>query len=161
MAKPSDKNKQTTPVAVNKKAYHDFEFVEKYEAGVELRGSEVKSLRAAPADLTGSYARVQDGECWLVGAKIAPYQQAGPLGHDPSRKRKLLLHRAELRRIWSKLEQRGFTLVPLRMYFSQRGLAKVELALAQGKRQYDKRRRITERAQKRDVDRSMKKYGKR
>jgi SsrA-binding protein len=161
MAKPSEKDKETTPTAVNKKAYHDFEFVEKFEAGVELRGSEVKSLRAAPADLTGSYARLQEGECWLVGAKIAPYQQAGPLGHDPGRKRKLLLHKAELRRIWSKLEQRGFTLVPLRMYFSKRGLAKVELALAQGKRQYDKRRTITERAQKRDVDRSMKKYGKR
>jgi SsrA-binding protein len=161
MAKPSEKNQETTPTAVNKKAYHDFKFVEKFEAGVELRGSEVKSLRAAPADLTGSYARLQEGECWLVGAKIAPYQQAGPLGHDPGRKRKLLLHKAELRRIWSKLEQRGFTLVPLRMYFSKRGLAKVELALAQGKRQYDKRRTITERSQKRDVDRSMKKYGKR
>ena len=155
--KGSDKEKQA-PVAVNKKAYHDFAFVDKYEAGIELRGSEVKSLRAAPADLTGSYARFQNDECWLVGAKIAPYQQAGHMNHDPSRKRKLLLHKAELRRIWSKLEQRGFTLVPLRLYFSNRGLAKVELALAHGKRQFDKRKSITERAQKRDIDRSMKKY---
>ncbi len=156
--KQADKEKQT-PAAVNKKAYHDFEFVEKYEAGIELRGSEVKSsLRAAPADLTGSYARMQDKECWLVGAKIAPYQQAGNLNHDPTRKRKLLLHKSELHRIWTKLEQRGFTLVPLRLYFSTRGMAKVELALAQGKRQYDKRKSITERAQKRDIDRSMKKY---
>jgi SsrA-binding protein len=157
MANKPAKDKEG-PVAVNKKAYHDFELVEKFEAGIELRGTEVKSLRGAPADLTGSYAKMQDSECWLVGAKIAPYQHAGSSGHDPTRKRKLLLHKAELRRIWSKLEQRGFTLVPLRMYFSKRGLAKVELALAQGKRQYDKRRSITERAQKRDVDRSMKKY---
>lgn len=158
MAKnPSDKEKQM-PAAVNKKAYHDFEFVEKYEAGIELRGTEVKSLRAAPADLTGSYARMIGNECWLVGAKIAPYQQAGHANHDPSRKRKLLLHRAELHRIWTKLEQRGFTLVPVRLYFSSKGLAKVELALASGKRQYDKRKSITERAQKRDIDRSMKQY---
>ncbi len=157
MAQKTAKENQT-PAAVNKKAYHDYELVEKYEAGIELQGSEVKSLRAAAADLTGSYARMQDGECWLVGAKIAPYQQAGNAGHDPARKRKLLLHRAELHRIWSKLEQRGFTLVPLRLYFTQKGIAKIELALAQGKRQYDKRRTITERAQKRDLDRNMKKY---
>jgi SsrA-binding protein len=149
---------KASPAAVNKKAYHDFELMEKFEAGIELLGSEVKSLRGAPADLTGSFGRMQDGECWLVGAKIAPYQQAGQRNHDPSRKRKLLLHKAELHRIWTKLEQRGFTLVPLRLYFTKKGLAKVELALAQGKRQYDKRRAITERAQKRDVDRSMKKY---
>jgi len=158
MAKKEPGKDKQTPAAVNKKAYHDFELVEKYEAGIALRGSEVKSLRAAPADLTGSYARLQDGECWLVGAKIAPYQQAGNTGHEPARRRKLLLHKAELHRIWNKLEQRGFTLVPLRMYFSGRGMAKVELALAHGKRQYDKRKTITERAQKRDIDRSMKKY---
>ncbi len=158
MAKKEPGKDKQTPVAVNKKAYHDYEFVDKYEAGIELRGSEVKSLRSAPADLTGSYARIQDGECWLVGAKIAPYQQAGNMGHEPARRRKLLLHKAELRRIWNKLEQRGFALVPLRLYFSKRGMAKVELALAHGKRQYDKRKTITERAQKRDIDRSMKKY---
>ncbi len=157
MAKKDDKNKQA-PMAKNKKAYRDFELVEKFEAGLALCGSEVKSLRGAAADLSGSYARIQDGECWLVGAKIAPYAMARDGGHDPTRKRKLLLHKAELHRIWTKLEQRGFTLVPLRMYFSPRGLAKVELALAQGKRQYDKRKSITERAQKRDIDRSMKKY---
>jgi SsrA-binding protein len=150
--------KSETPAAVNKKAYHDYELVEKFEAGLELRGSEVKSLRAAAADLTGSYARIQEGECWLVGAKVAAYQQAGNSGHDPARKRKLLLHKAELHRIQVKLDQRGYTLVPLRMYFTQKGIAKIELALAQGKRQYDKRRAITERAQKRDIDRNMKKY---
>ena len=159
MAKRPEKGKEA-PTAVNKKAYRNYELLEKFEAGLALQGSEVKSLRGAPADLTGSYARIDDGECWLVGAKIAPYQQAGDRGHDPARKRKVLLHKAELRRLWIKLEQRGFTLVPLRVYFSSRGLAKVELALACGKRQYDKRRTITERSQKRDIDRSMKKYRK-
>jgi len=157
MSKKSGPDK-TSPAAANKKAYRDFELVEKFEAGLELLGSEVKSLRAAAADLSGSYARINNGECWLVGVKIAPYQQAGTNGHDPTRKRKLLLHKAELHRIWVKLEQRGFTLVPLRLYFNSRGIAKVELALAQGKRQYDKRATITKRQQKRDIDRDMKKY---
>lgn len=160
MAKKSDKN-AGNPTAVNKKAYRDFELLEKFEAGLELCGTEVKSLRYAAADLSGAYARIQGTECWLVGAKIAPYSQAGYGNHDPARKRKLLLHRAEIRKIWNKLEQRGFTLVPLRMYFNSRGLAKVELALAQGKRQYDKRRTITERSQKRDLDRNIKKYKRR
>ena len=150
-----------SPSAVNKKAYRDFELAERFEAGLELVGTEVKSLRAAAADLSGSYARMDGGECWLVGAKIAQYEQAGPRNHDPTRKRKLLLHRAELHKIHGKLEQRGFTLVPLRIYFNDRGLAKIELALATGKRKYDKRRAITDRQQKRDVDRDTKRYKKR
>ena len=154
-----DKNKQG-PVAVNKKAYRNFELIENFEAGLELLGAEVKSLREATADLTGSYARIEEGQCWLVGATIAQYQQAGAWQHEPARKRKLLLHKAEIHRIRTKLEQRGFTLVPLRIYFNNRGLAKIELALARGKRQYDKRKAITERDQKRDDDRSMKKYHK-
>jgi SsrA-binding protein len=152
-----DKDKQNQ-VTVNKKAYANFELVERFEAGLSLLGSEVKSLRAAQADLTGSYARVDGSQCWLVGAKITPYQQPGQPLHEPDRKRKLLLHKSEIRRIRTKLEQRGFTLVPLRIYFNNRGLAKTELALAKGKRQYDKRRAITERQQKRDVDRDTKKY---
>jgi SsrA-binding protein len=154
-----DKNKQG-PAAVNKKAYRNFEIVEKYEAGLGLLGTEVKSLRAGGGDLSGSYARIQNEECWLVGAGIAQYQQAGARQHDPTRKRKLLLHKSEIRKIRIKLEQRGFTLVPLRIYFNNKGLAKVELALAKGKRQYDKRQAITNRDQKRDIDRSMKKYRK-
>jgi len=145
---------------VNKKAYRNFELVEKFEAGLELLGTEVKSLRAGTADLAGSYARIDNEQCWLVGAQIAQYEQAGSRQHEPARKRKLLLHKAEIRRIRIKLEQRGFTLVPLHIYFNKRGLAKIELALARGKRQYDKRRTISERDQKRDVDRDMKKYRK-
>jgi SsrA-binding protein len=154
-----DKDKQD-PVAVNKKAYRNFELVENFEAGLELLGSEVKSLRVAAADLTGSYARVDSGQCWLVGVQIAPYQQAGSRQHEPARKRKLLLHKAEIRRIRIKLDQRGFTLVPLRIYFNKRGMAKMELALARGKRQYDKRETIAKRDQKRDIDRDMKRYRK-
>ena len=111
------------PVAANKKAYRNFELVERFEAGLVLLGTEVKSLRAGGGDLNGSYARIEGEQCWLVGAGIAPYEQAGRNQHDPTRKRKLLLHKAEIRRIRVKLEQRGFTLVPLRIYFNDRGLA--------------------------------------
>ncbi len=158
MAKSKPDKQKTGSVAVNKKAYHNFELVDKMEAGMELKGSEVKSLRAGHMDLDGAYARLQDGELWLVGATIAPYEQAGIYNHDPTRKRKLLLHKAEIRRILVKLEQRGFTLVPLKVYFNDRGLAKMQLALARGKRQYDKRQAMTERSQKRDLDRSLKDY---
>lgn len=159
-AKPRKSKDNQGSAAVNKKAYHNFELVDKFEAGVSLLGTEVKSLRAAQANLDGSYARIINNECWLVGATIAQYQQAGANNHEPTRKRKLLLHKNEIHRIKVKLEQRGFTLVPLRIYFSGRGLAKVELALAKGKRQYDKRKKIAEREQKRDLSRDMKKYRK-
>ena len=159
MAAKSRKQKdEQSAKAVNKKAYRNFELIEKFEAGLELLGTEVKSLRAGQADLDGSYARIRNGECWLIGATIAQYEQAGANNHEPTRKRKLLLHKVQIHKIKTKLEQRGFTLVPLRIYFNSRGLAKIELALARGKRQYDKRKTITERQQKRDVDRDMKKY---
>ena len=158
MAKVQKNAEKQGPVAVNKKAYHNFELLEKFEAGMSLLGSEVKSLRAHQADLNGSYARVYGGECWLVGASIAQYEQAGDHNHDPLRKRKLLLHKNEIQKIIIKLQQRGFTLVPLRIYFNSRGMAKISLALATGKKQYDKRATITTRQQKRDVDRQMKKY---
>ena len=156
-----DDSRKQAPAAVNKKAYHNFELIETFEAGLLLVGSEVKSLRAAQADLSGSYARIRGDEIWLVGATIAQYEQAGLNNHEPGRKRKLLLHKNEIRKITVKLEQRGFTLVPLRIYFNNRGLAKMELALAKGKRQFDKRRSMTERRQKRDLDRDMKKYKRR
>lgn len=158
MAKSKKDNPGQPPSTVNKKAFHSFELTERFEAGISLTGSEVKSLRAAQADLDGSYARIQDDECWLVGAKIAQYEQAGINNHDPDRRRKLLLHKAELHKIRSKLEQRGFTLVPLKLYFNERGLAKAELALAKGKRQYDKRDSIMKRDQRREMDRDTKRY---
>lgn len=155
-AKPRKSNQ--VPETVNKKAYHNFDLVDKLEAGMSLLGMEVKSLRAAQASLDGSYARIIGNQCWLVGATIAPYQQAGADNYEPTRKRKLLLHKQEIHRIKTKLEQRGFTLVPLRIYFNNKGLAKIELALAKGKKQYDKRRKIAERQQKREIDRSIKRF---
>ena len=159
MAKAKKDKEKKGSVVVNKKAYFNFELVEKFEAGMSLVGSEVKSLRAGQAVLGGSYARLEEaGQCWLVGASIALYEQAGDRNHEKLRKRKLLLHKAELRKIKSKLDQRGFTLVPLRIYFNSRGLAKIELALARGKRQYDKRDAIARREQKKSLARDMKKY---
>lgn len=158
VAKSRKSNDNQGSAAVNKKAYRNFELIEKFEAGMSLLGTEVKSLRASQADLDGSYARIIGEQCWLVGATISQYQHAGASNYEPTRRRKLLLHKAEIRRIKIKLEQRGFTLVPLRIYFNGRGLAKIELALAKGKRQYDKRKKIAERQQKRDIDRSMKKF---
>ncbi|MHC4265252.1 MAG: SsrA-binding protein SmpB [Planctomycetota bacterium] len=148
----------SSSAAVNRKAYRDFELVEKFEAGVALLGSEVKSLRNGQADLAGSYARLDDEECWLVGANISQYEQAGVNNHEPMRRRKLLMHKVEIRKIKVKLEQRGFTLVPLRVYFTEKGLAKVEVALVRGKRQYDKRKTIVEKTQKRDIERDLKRY---
>lgn len=159
MSKKKQKNKEKPgDVAVNKKAYYNYELVGKFEAGLSLVGSEVKSLRAGTVDIKSSYARIERDECWLVGVNINQYEQAGIYNHPPMRKRKLLLHKTEIQKIKSKLEQRGFTLVPLRIYFNARGLAKIELALAHGKRQYDKRKSISQRQQKRDLDRDMKKY---
>jgi SsrA-binding protein len=152
------KDENAGQVAINKKAYHNFELVDRYEAGLALLGSEVKSLRSGTADLSGSYGRIDGSECWLVGATISPYQQADVSDYQPTRKRKLLLHKNEIHKIKDKLELRGFTLVPLRIYFNKRGIAKIELALARGKRQYDKRRAITERQQKKDIDRDTKRY---
>jgi len=159
MSAKKAKNKNATgPVAVNKKAYYNFELFDKFEAGISLVGTEVKSLRNSSADLNGSYARLINDECFLVGATIAQYEQAGEHNHEPTRKRKLLLHKRELHKIYTKLEQRGFTLVPLKIYFNSRGIAKIELALACGKRQYDKRKSIAQRQQKKDIDRQMKRY---
>ena len=159
MAAKSRKSKSKEgSVAVNKKAYRNYELIEKFEAGISLLGAEVKSLRTSQVDLDGSYARVDGEQCWLVGAKIAAYQQGSGANYEPMRKRKLLLHKIEIRKIKVKLEQRGFTFVPLRIYFNARGFAKIELALARGKRQYDKRETIAERQQKQDIDRSMKRY---
>ncbi len=158
MVKRKKDHEKKPSVAVNKKAYRNFEIVDKFEAGMALTGSEVKSLRAAAADLDGAYARIQGNECWLVGAKIAQYEQSGITNHEPTRKRKLLLHRREIAKIRVKLEQRGFTFVPLKIYFNDRGLAKTQIALVRGKRQYDKRQTLAERDQKRSLDRAMKKY---
>lgn len=158
MSKGKNVKADTNPTIRNKKAYHNFELVEKVEAGISLLGTEVKSLRQRQCDLDACYARVVDNEVWLVGCKIAPYERGGYTNHDPLRKRKLLLHKSQIKKIRTKLEQRGFTLVPTKIYFNSRGIAKVELALATGKKQYDKRAKMAEEQQKKDLRRSMKRY---
>jgi SsrA-binding protein len=160
MAKEKQKQGKYSPQILNKKALFNYEMVEKVEAGIALLGTEVKSLRAGHCELDGSYARITGSEVWLIGAKIAQYEKASIMNHDPLRQRKLLLHHRQIHKLQSRLDQAGFTLVPIKVYFNDRGIAKVELAVARGKRQFDKREKITERQQKRDLDRSMKKYKK-
>lgn len=137
-------------VVVNRRARHDYQIEETIEAGLVLSGSEVKSLRAGKGQLKDSYARIKDGEAWLVQAHISEYAPAARFGHDPTRPRKLLLHKREIVRLASKLNEKGLTLVPLRIYF-KKGRAKVELGLARGKKLYDKRAAIRER----DVEREL------
>ena len=141
-------------VCVNRKARHDHTIGETFEAGLVLRGGEVKSLRAGRANLKDSYARINNGEAFLLNAHISDYKPAHYFNGDPTRTRKLLLHKREIMRLLGKTRQQGLTLVPLRLYFKG-GRAKVELALAKGKRMYDKRAAIREREMKRDVERAL------
>ena len=140
-------------VARNRKARHDYEILDTFECGIVLRGSEVKSLRNSQVELKDSYADIRDGEVWLERAHIAPYGFASGGGHEPERPRKLLLHRREIDRLIGKINEAGLTLVPLQVYFKA-GKAKVELALAKGRRAYDKRQKIRERMEKREMERA-------
>jgi SsrA-binding protein len=141
-------------IAENRKARHEYHLLERVEAGVVLVGSEVKSLRQGGAQLQRAFADIRDGELWLVGAHIAAYDQAGVENHDPDRDRKLLLHRRELDSLKGKVVERGFTLVPTKLYFKG-GRAKVELALAKGKDVRDRRREIAKRDADRQIERAM------
>ncbi len=145
---------ESTTVAQNRRARHDYEFLAKFEAGIVLTGSEIKSVREHRVQLQGSYARIKDGEVWLQDAHIAPYASAGYAGHDPTRDRKLLLHKKEIRKIAELLGERGLTLVPLSMYF-KRGRAKVELGVGRGLKSYDKRHKLKEQDQKLDMQRAL------
>ncbi len=158
MAKDAGKKQVQIPRMVNKKAFYDYEIVEKVEAGLVLKGSEVKSLRQGGADLSGAFARILEKECWLIGCSIAPYAQATIVKHEPLRKKKLLLHKGQIKKITTRLQQRGFTLVPLRVFFNDRGLAKIELGIARGKRKYDKRDKLEKVQQKNDIARDTRKY---
>jgi len=142
-------------VCQNKKAYHDYEILETFEAGMVLLGTEVKSLRAGRANLKDSYAKVKKGEVFLYGMHISPYTHATFDNHDPERVRKLLLHNYEIKRVLGKTQERGFALIPLKVYFSK-GLAKVELALARGKKDYDKRESIKKKEERREMERMRK-----
>lgn len=143
-------------VATNRKAYHDYHLQDNVEAGITLTGTEIKSIRAGRVNLRDAYVRPEKDELWLVNVHIARYEQASYLSHEPTRPRKLLLHRKQINNIISKLQEKGFTLVPLRLYIKN-DIAKVEIALAKGKRQYDKRETITRRETERELRRVMKK----
>jgi SsrA-binding protein len=144
-------------IAENRKARHDYFIEDEYEAGVVLKGTEVKSLRQGRANLKDSYAKVKNGELFVHQMHISPYPFAYYDNHDPLRIRKLLLHRYEIKRLYGKLAERGYALIPLRLYFRE-GKVKVLLGLAKGKRQYDKRETMRRRDQKRDMDRIKKEY---
>jgi SsrA-binding protein len=142
-------------IAVNRKARHDYHIEETFDAGLVLTGTEIKSIRAGKVNLSDAYARIDRGEAWLVGAHIAPFESGNRTNHEPKRDRKLLLHRGEIDFLLGRTKSKGLTLVPLRLYISERGHAKVELGLARGKQLHDKRRAIAERDAQREVAREM------
>lgn len=142
-------------ICANKKAHFDYHIEERYEAGIALAGTEVKALREGRASLKDSYADVQGGELFLVNCHISPYSCGNIQNHDPLRKRKLLLHAREIKRLAGRVTERGYTLIPLRLYFKN-GLAKVELGLARGKKQVDRREDIKRREAKREIERAFK-----
>jgi SsrA-binding protein len=142
-------------VAENRKARHRFEILDTLECGIALTGSEVKSLRSGKLSLDEAYARVKEGEVWLVGADIAEYPQATYWNHPPKRPRKLLLHRDEIRKFAAKAHEKGLTLVPLKVYFNARGIAKVELGLCRGKQLHDKRQALKKAETQREIQQSL------
>ena len=142
-------------VATNRKAGRDYHLEDRREAGLVLMGTEIKSIRAGRVNLADGYVQVRDGELWLINVHIAPYDPAGRYGHEPRRPRKLLLHRREIDRLISRVQERGYTIVPVRLYLKE-GRAKVEIALARGKRKYDKRQAISKRDAQRDIERALK-----
>ena len=155
MAKKGKRKAAPGDVATNRQAAFRFELLDKVEAGMVLRGTEVKALRDGGAQMKDAYATLKDGEVWLHNLHIPPYKPASRDNHDPERDRKLLLHRREIDRMTSRINERGWTLVPTRIYFSDEGRAKVEIALARGKDFFDKRESIKAKDMKRDVDRQI------
>lgn len=147
-------------VTENRRARHDYHVLERFEAGIALRGTEVKSLRDGKMMLKDSYAEVRQGEMYLVGAHISPYEQGNLYNHEPERARKLLLHKREILRLGAQVAEKGLTVVPLRVYFTK-GIAKVELGLCRGKQSFDKRATVRERDEKRELDRAVKQFTRR
>lgn len=146
----ASESSQESAVITNRKALHDYFIVDRYETGIVLKGTEVKSLRQGSANLQDGYATIRNGELWLIGLHISPFEKGNINNHDPIRDRKLLMHKQEIRRLIGKISEKGLTLVPLRLYFKKNN-AKLELGLAKGKKAYDKREAIA----KRDVERQL------
>ncbi len=151
---PKDDDNLERDVAVNRRAYHDYFVDEKYEAGIALTGPEVKSLRSGRCNLRDGFVRIDGHEAWLENVHISPYVQANLMNTEPTRPRKLLLHRKQIATLIGKVRQKGYTLIPLRVYF-RRNHAKVEVGLCRGKRQFDKREAMAERDAKREIERAM------
>jgi SsrA-binding protein len=139
-------------VVTNRKALHEYFIIDRFEAGIALKGTEVKSLRQSNANLQDGYALIRNGEVWLIGMHISPFEKGNINNHDPKRDRKLLLHKQEIRRLLGKIAEKGLTLVPLRVYFKN-NIVKIELGIARGKKSYDKREAIKERETKRQIQR--------
>lgn len=148
--------RQSKDLITNRKARHDFHIEETYEAGIALTGTEVKSLRAGKGNLKDSYARIENGELLLYNMHISQYEQGNRFNHDPTRTRKLLMHKREIMRLFGYVKEKGYSLVPLRVYVNERGKVKVEIALAKGKKLYDKRQDIARRDAERDIEKAFK-----
>jgi len=144
-------------VSTNRKAHHSYDIIETFEAGIVLLGSEIKSVRESRVNLGAAYVRAEHGELWLVGAHIAQYEAASYMAHEPTRPRKLLMHRKEILILLSKLAEKGLTIVPLRMYFKEHK-AKLEIGLGRGKKLYDKRETIMRRENAREMERTLKRH---
>ena len=149
-----NEQRQEKTIAKNRRALHDYEIVETFEAGIELTGTEVRSLRENNCQLTDCFALIRNGEVWLNNVHISPYSNGSIFNPNPDRKRKLLLHKKQIRYLDAKVAEKGLALVPLKMYFKENGLVKVELALARGKKLYDKREAAAQRDAKREMDRA-------
>lgn len=143
-------------IAQNKKAYHDYFIDETYEAGIVLKGTEIKSVRKGSANLKDSYIRIKDGEAFIEGMHIAPYAQGNIFNHDPTRTRKLLLHKKQILKLAREVKEAGYTLVPTKIYFGEGSKAKLEIALARGKKLYDKRQDMKAKDAKRDIEKALK-----
>jgi len=142
----------------NRRAFYEFHVLEKVECGIVLLGSEIKSIREGKMTLTDAFARIQEGEVFLIGSHISEYKNASHFGHEPKRKRKLLLHRAEIRKLQRRVDEKGLTLIPLRVFFNKRGFAKVDLGICRGKQRHDKRQALKSRDSEREVRREISKY---
>jgi SsrA-binding protein len=146
---------EESTIALNRRARHEFSIEDTFEAGIVLTGTEIKSIRAGKVNLADAYARIERDEAWLIGAHIAPFEHANRYNHEPKRTRKLLLHRDEIDELLGKTKSKGLTIVPLRLYLTGKGRAKLELGLARGKQLHDRRRDIADRESRRDIAREM------
>lgn len=143
-------------ITVNKKAFHDFHIFDKFTAGIVLTGTEIKSVRKGSVNLKDSFAKIEDGEIWLYGCHISPYEQGNRYNHDPERKRKLLLNKKEIEKMLGKIKKEGYAIIPIELFLSDCGFAKIEIALSKGKKLYDKREDLTKKSQNRDIQRAIK-----